>query len=216
MTYPKHWLLSFIGEFHYTAAAPAQETWSCGIRCLSPEFDVNEDDILQDHAEAWMKILIEQGWISQQTWGTAVKLNEIGPDGKYADQGNTHELRLDEGANNPIGGGGSQTAEPQRTLAVSWTTGAKRGLAHRGRIYLPGFSTPVGSDFGISNAGTIAVAMKSLLDSIQATAVLEPAVVSGTRQGAARVITGIEIGNRVDTQRRRRRSLQEVYSTSLA
>lgn len=213
MVYPRHWLLRFEGSFRTSTTASSEiERWSVGIRCLVGEPPIDEQAILDANAQTWMSLLVVNSHTGALTYGDTVKLNEIAPDGKYA-QDTTYFKDLI--GVSTLHGSASRAYEPQRTLAVSWTTGAARGLAHRGRIYLPGFSLDVDSSYGISTSGPMTAA-KALLDSIQATAVLEPAVVSGVRTGAARVITGIEIGNRVDTQRRRRRSLQEMYGTGPA
>lgn len=213
MTYPRHWLLRFEGSFRTsTLPASAVERWSVGIRCVVGEPPIDEDDILETYGDEWMGLLVQHAYIGPLVYGEVVKLNEIGPDGKYVED-TTHYWEVTNGADQH--GSSSTSVEPQRTLAVSWTTGATRGLAHRGRIYLPGYATPVSTSMTVTNAGSVAADMKLLLDSIQETE-LVPAVVSGVRAGSARVITGIEVGDRVDTQRRRRRSLTETYTDSPA
>jgi hypothetical protein len=159
---------------------------------------------------------VANSFTSQIVQGTMVKLNEIGPDGKYADDTVTHLIEDQDWGGGTAVGGHTAIVEPQRTLAVSWTTGYRRGRAHRGRIYLPAYASPVNGQLEITNANNVITMAKNLMDGIQATAVLEPAVVSGLGAGTARVITGIEIGSRVDTQRRRRAQLPEYYAVGLA
>lgn len=210
MTWPRHWLLRFEGSFRTsTGIVSTVERWSCGIRCVVGEPPIDEQAILNANALEWMSLLVGQPFIGPLVYGEVVKLNEIGPNGRYVDEFTNYvEIPL----NDQPHGSASTTVEPQRTLAVSWTTGFQRGLAHRGRIFLPGYATAVNTSMQVTNATAVASAAEELLDAIRETE-LEPAVVSGLRAGSARIITGVEVGDRVDTQRRRRRSLVESYAT---
>jgi hypothetical protein len=212
MVYPPHWLLRFEGNFDAIGGSNNNETWSCGIRCTSPDADIDEDAILTANAKAWMTILVANNFTSQIVWGTSVKLNKIGPDGKYAEDATTHEYDASEWGGGNIVGGAAAIVEPQRSLAVSWTTAWRRGRAHRGRIYLPAYSTAVNGQLQITNAPTVATMGKNLIASINAVPSLKASVVSGLGAGGSHPITGVEVGSRVDTQRRRRAQLVETYT----
>jgi hypothetical protein len=214
MAYPPHWLLRFEGDFDAVAGSGHGETWSCGIRCTAATADIDEDAILVANAKAWMDLLVNNSFTSQIVWGKVVKLNKIGIDGKYAEDAVTHEYDSSQWGGGASVGGAPAIVEPQRSLAVSWTTNWRRGRGHRGRIYLPAYATAVTGTLNISNAPTVATMGKNLIASINATGTLKACVVSGVGPGVAREITGVEVGSRVDTQRRRRAQLVETYTVA--
>lgn len=133
----------------------------------------------------------------------------------------------------PIGGGASPPSGmlAQGTIAATLTTALPRGLASRGRVFLPPsfLYTPAADGLlPIARATQIAKSMQRLINAIngdtvvgnvaifsRGKAVRGPADAKGKfhptypNQGATQVVTGVRVGRVVDTQRRRRRSLQE-------
>lgn len=142
-----------------------------------------------------------------------IKLALIGKDGKYLRDAKIYDYPT------PRQGTGSLPMSPQDSLVLSLLTGTKRGLARRGRIYLPaGFAPPAVATGRVAPADVTAVVTKSqtYLRAINAIASannrpLNLVIASDVREGALRAVTGLEIGNLVDNQARRRNRLQEVY-----
>jgi hypothetical protein len=140
-----------------------------------------------------------------------IKLNAIGTDGHYISPSTNEHIVAD------VAGGGvePQPHPNQVALAISLVTGFSRGPAHRGRFFMP---LPV---FPLDAAGLISTehrdfaktAATTLITSINATNIPWKLGVFSRKAGAAghRAITGIEVGRVYDTQRRRRRSMAELY-----
>jgi hypothetical protein len=105
---------------------------------------------------------------------------------------------------------------PQATIAVTFTTATKRGLANEGRMFLPATSLTPSSDGRITNAQatSIANAVVSFVNAVDAVGVGSATVFSQVREGAARDITGVRVGRVIDTQRRRRNNIAEMYVTA--
>ena len=220
MPYPKHWLLSFGG------ALAQRDEWACNIRMVVDGFlfddpldssDADEEAALDNYGPAVLAFVRSAGArFSPEVFLDYVKLNEISPDGTYADKSTTH-ARYFDGTRN---GGASDPAPLDQSMAVSWLTEANRGAASKGRIYLPPSPQPTFGPGGVFVQGNIqntASAVATLLDALTPgiTGGLRPAVVSsGTRDrpgGAFRYITGLRIGNVPDRQSRRRRNTPEEY-----
>lgn len=136
-------------------------------------------------------------------------MNLIGTDGRYVDKFGTVEHVL----TTPAAGGGGAQYPPQVAAAVTLETNASRGLASKGRFYVP---SPVGSFetgpglFSISAAANLAIRATTLVEDLNEE--LEGwtvAVVSGTRTGAARLVNRVSVGRVLDTIRSRRTSLVE-------
>ena len=214
MPFPVHWRLRIEGEFLQSGTNTVLEQWSNTINFDQEGPDVDVDAWLLTHAVPAAETLYMQSYISQSVIVTALKFNEIGGDGRYTDPSVTHEITDAEFT--PIRGTSTTYVEPQRALAVSWTTGARRGPAHRGRIYLPGLVGTVSASLSLDGGlvSTIASNAATFLATLSTDPTFVPAVVSKIGTGSLRPITGVEVGNRVDTIRRRRNHLQEAYSVA--
>lgn len=163
------------------------------------------------------------GFISQAKL-QGFKLNRIGTDGRYMDPV-THEHVY----TTPINGPTASFYAPQLTAAVSLRTTVERGLASKGRIYLPpvGALNSLGSDgrLSITQATELATAVRRLLVELNA-AMLSwgggdaPAVVGvASDRGASgqfRIVSKVACGRVVDTMRSRRNSLDEGYVEAAA
>ena len=135
-----------------------------------------------------------------------MKCNEVDPQGHYVPaQTNMRAVNI------PGQGGGALAWPLQCAVVVSLETDL-RGSSYRGRFYLP----PMGGNAMITGAGRlsdtlrdpIAQAAREFLGNvINAGAV--PIVAS--KKPANTVITGVRVGNVVDTLRTRRNSLLEAY-----
>lgn len=222
MTYRPHILLSFGGRFF------ASEQWANNLRIqlgpaassvVSPEnlqtwAEENIEDIAAD-VEAWFTRI--ESRISQAAKLDWLKLNAIGANGRYVSQEATN---LFEWSNADAPSGTVTATYPQLTVAVSLLTDAARGRASRGRIYPPtGIMTLDNTTGRIAdtNASDMAGSMLQLLNEIANEPGLDlssPRVVVASELGSPgpmRDVTSVAVGNVVDTQRRRRNELVEIY-----
>lgn len=152
---------------------------------------------------------------SQETRLTGIKLNAIGVDGKYIDRSNTVEAEVD-----PARGSGTVLHPAQVSLAVTLDTGARRGLASRGRFFLPGPALALGTDGRVPAAEvqTLATRTATFVGNIR-TALngdYHLAVMSKVRTGGMRDVETIRIGRVLDTIRSRRTDLDEAYTAPVA
>jgi hypothetical protein len=116
---------------------------------------------------------------------------------------------------------GTNPHPPQCTVALTLQSDRPRGLASKGRMYLPGISAAIGSNGKISTANrdTIALNMKTFFDSIHASIdVPNQLILAAKGTGPFPALTAqndyvetIKMGDVVDTQRRRRNGLVESY-----
>lgn len=192
---------------------PGGEIWSNGLRFAPPAGvpEINYDVALHNGYTQAVSDLMLRGTscISPRATLTYVKLNKIGVDGKYADQ-DSHEQ-------NPVnvtgGGNAGFTPANQISLAVSTLTAVARGIASRGRFYLPLPSLMVAADGLISAADQTNIngSVASFLAAINAVSANSQAAVMSRKLGnpGSRFITSMKVGRALDTQRRRRNSLSE-------
>jgi len=139
-----------------------------------------------------------------------LKFNRIGVDGKYVNAfTNRHDwaptLATSSGSPYP----------PQVSLVATFETGAARGLAHRGRMFLPTPLAAIDADGRITGGAAASAATKvaALLSALNALPGYgESRVYSNVRAGASRPITGVTVGRVLDTMRSRRSQLAEERS----
>lgn len=121
---------------------------------------------------------------------------------------------------------------PQITLAATLENAGARGLAAKGRMYLPGIAQPLEADGRLSaaNALKVATGFKTFLDAVNVAASGDGGVVLASQgrrvkdaQGEYQPVPGtavnamvnrVKIGSVYDTQRRRRNDLVETYQTA--
>jgi hypothetical protein len=121
----------------------------------------------------------------------------------------------------PASGVGSIHWPAQVALVATLTSDTPRGLASKGRMYLPGVASSLTDAGKLSNTTVSAVAtglktfFDNVNDSIDATGNVILASKGSTPPliGApvSRPVTGLRVGDVPDTQRRRRNQLVEVY-----
>ena len=141
---------------------------------------------------------------------TAVKLNEIGTDGRYTQpQTVLHEFVP------PIAGNSTTNPRPpQVALAVTLDTDARRGLAHAGRFFLPLPAGNISTDGRLSTASQsdYLTAARTLLDDINdAVPGYLVGITSNVGAGEQRYVRQVRVGRAVDTVRSRRTSIPEDY-----
>lgn len=149
-----------------------------------------------------------------------VKLARLNKDGRYdgSDVITSHPTAQVKG------GSAGQPLPPQVALVATLVAGSGKGLAGKGRMYLPGVSTPVDSTGHIPtvNVDAVRTNLTTFFTGVYNIAGIIDVPVNASKGhikllGAGNrsvPINGVRVGNVYDTQRRRRGALQEVYSQS--
>lgn len=119
---------------------------------------------------------------------------------------------------------------PQITLAATLTSDFQRGLAAKGRMYLPGVQAVVNTGTGkisTTDAAGIATNLKTFFDAVNGSIDIPGTVILASKGrklngpgpgeysyigGRSASVTGLRVGDVFDTQRRRRGDLAEAYS----
>lgn len=211
MIYTPHTLVSFGGTLN---GVTGKDQWQCGIRGGS----FNNPAQAFGNSDAFIAALYTDlgTWFALNTnkmcsdatldW---LKINDIGPNGKYVEN-ITH--RHDYA---PLIAGGAVTkgAPAYMSIAYTWETGLKRGLAHRGRIFPPntGYSVSKGSEISSADAAAAAAVGETLLSKIvnasdtamTGTDRFSPSVYSA-KDGSYHRITGVSCDQLYDEQHRRK------------
>jgi hypothetical protein len=209
--YSEHVLLRWGGTL-------GDDTWSCGLRLAgnTPGSDQSwAQGSLEDMAEVVRLFHTDSGArinaLAKLAW---VKLNAIDNRGHYASGEETNLFEFEPS----LGSGFGSRVAPQLAVAVTLRTDKRRGYAHAGRIYLPTNMTDVDTTghMDVSNPAAIATATKTFFEGIANVgaalgARYEVHVFSG-HAGEHERVTRIEVGNVIDTQQRRRRQIDEVYT----
>jgi hypothetical protein len=221
MPWPRHYRLAFGGPLFTTA-----EQWSCSLKLASPALQggsgVNTEALIDDMAADVRGYLQASGngWsgAAKCTW---VKLNEIGPDGRYVNQATT-TARYFEGAQAMAVATGNGYSYPQAALAVTLTSARSRGPLSKGRFFIPaGWYPQSATDPTITTAQatSAATAAKNFLAALNNMAGVDTnglrvVLVSqggrGLPEGGLESVTGVSVGRLVDTQQRRRRGFTEM------
>lgn len=195
------------------------EIWTTGMFFGWPDRDADPitGQGLADVSAAWETFFAKpSSAISSQYKYEMLKMCVINNDGKtVADSAMFHS------PTNPVAGGGSPAAlPPQVALVASLTNSVPRGLATKGRMFLPGVSAGVQATGKIDSftRDAIAANLKDFFDSVYNDADLpgQPVLVSVGRgplhtDGNVRLVTQVKVGDVYDTQRRRRNALSESY-----
>ena len=206
------WNLSFGGTLY-------DDIWQCTLYTSligNPGGPIGSDSILMNDIVDDVKTFFAASRSSQQAKLTFVKFNEVDPvTKKYVSKTTTTEQIVAPPVAGPVG----QFIPPQQTLCISWVTGAKRGVAAKGRIYPPATAVAVGTDGNISetdrlllaNAGKTFVNNLNNAPGPDLPGTSMTVVVLGY-DGSNRPVNGVRVGNKLDTQRRRRNASPEIYS----
>lgn len=191
---------------------PGGEHFSWGLNLAPVDWEVPAPEVVpQAVIDALTTFHTDQRVpLSSSAVMTTIKLNKIGPDGRYVSRSETVMHEFETG----IAGYGTAGLPNQCAIAVTLRTAAKRGLAHSGRFYLPCLvSLPLpGGQIAIGSADSIADQVTVLLNSLNVA--LDPwrvSVMSDVREGQRRPVTHVEVGRVIDTMRSRRASIPEAY-----
>jgi hypothetical protein len=194
---------------------PGGEIWSCGLR-IAPVAGVTPapDQALCDGIATAISTFHSStgGHITSRAQLQFVKVNPIGVDGKYA-----FPVSIVKNFSPVILGGGTGSATPpnQVALAATLTTDVARGVASKGRFYIPVPDCNSASDGLLATADVTAVktAVNLLVTNINAVSANYDVAVFSRKSGAAthRLVTGCKVGRVLDTIRRRRNKIAEKY-----
>jgi hypothetical protein len=206
---------------------PGGEIWSNMLRGGSAGTGASAPVPTHDEMISWLQGELKDeiaAWHSRPSTQTSssvkltfAKANVVDQDGHYVEQ-TTNEYVYPT----PIAGGSAAAFHPtQVAWCLSLTTGLSRGLAHRGRFYLPCPAVDVDRSNGLVSAADAQLVANSLKTFIEAVAdtpgldAINPFKVlvmsKGGTGGATHVVTGVEVGRVLDTQVRRRNALHENY-----
>jgi hypothetical protein len=219
-SFPPHWRLTFGGSLF------GVEQWQMGLnmadigRAAGPIVNTDSitDTLFPDLVADVRKFVTTCEALSQQTTLDWVKFNHIGTDGRYTS--NRTRVAGVTGAQGPH----ATYLPPQVCIVATLTTDAARGLASKGRIYVPALSTaPVGSTGLIPqpNVDFVGKSVAQLITDlnnqpgIDADALFRVVVVSdGGKHGTPtlRPVTGVRVGHVYDTHQSRRRRFSEAPS----
>lgn len=200
------------------------EEWTTSLRISSADAGAttaSEQAALLDLAAAISPIFARTstagGPMSAKAKLAWLKYNRIGTDGRYVRSvTNVHDLPA------PIANTGAQLYPHQVAIVATLETSVSRGLAAKGRMFLPSPRfAGVQGDFTLAPADVASAAawVRDLLDAINTTASVGDVVVmskggvdrDGTpRAGVSRPVTGVNVGSVLDTMRSRRGKLVET------
>jgi len=210
----------------YGGTIYTNEIWSNSLRLGFTDPHVStyiEDYVAANYvnaATAVGNVFSNYTYASTDTKLTYFKMNAVGTDGHYSSSSVTN--RFDYTAPGKPGGGSAGSGAPQLAVAVTLLTGAVRGLANKGRIYVPALNaTAAGGSMSSTIADTFTAGTKLIIDALNAMpndsllGTPKVSVMSNVRNGVTRRVIGIRVGVVVDTQRRRRSALKESYRATV-
>lgn len=218
MVYRPHTLVAFGGTLAASFAGGTDDEWQCGIRGV-------QADVLADPVHdpvAYMNGLAPNlaTWFADpaslmSTGATLdwLKVNTIGPDGKYVDPStvNRHDYHP------PIQGAIVPIVPDILVCAWSWRTAKSRGPGSHGRIYPPNNVTGSSPSMGIggTDRSRHLVAAQELMHWVGLgngdLAEMQPVIASKVN-ATNTPITEIWIGSIYDVQRRRKGDEVEIYT----
>lgn len=197
------------------------EEWSTGFFLGSANADAsNPTQALADQIKArWQTFFTSAAVKVSNAFSTnEIKLSQIGADGKTI-LDNTVYSTYSSAIFGPLG-----TQLPaQVSLVATLQSPLARGLAAKGRMYLPGIASPVMTTGKIvsTDAAAVANALKTFFDGVNSDAgVAGKVILASAGRGTAgtgavnQLVTRVRVGDVYDTQRRRRNQLPEVYSNA--
>jgi hypothetical protein len=176
------------------------------------------DDIAADLTLWWNALASSY---SGNTKLTGFKFNAVDINGRYI--GSTTNERVFATPLTGAGGTSASRLPLHLSLAVTFHTNVERGLAARGRMYLPSMLSARSDNSGRldgTSAGFFADSTAQLLTNLGNWPGIDalsdggtPAILSKVREGATRRISAVSIGDLWDSQRRRANALDENYTT---
>jgi len=193
--------------FHMTLEGTTPDgTWSFGVWTTNTGDDASAALTKFQTAVAAMWASGIDAFISTSVAYTGQKVVTV-------DQSTGRQIARADGAVTDAGADAGQTLPPQVSLAVTLRT-ALATRAGRGRIYLPPFSVAEMSSgrMDATDKGTTLTAVKGMFDTLISDG--HTPVLYGRTAHTVTPITQLALGDVFDTQRRRRDSYVETYTTT--
>jgi hypothetical protein len=196
------------------------EEWQTGFYVGSATQDAGAPTTAFTDAvrDAWATFFSsQQGNIHAGFKFTTAKAALLNKDGRYAGEAvESHTAAVVSG-----GAISSTMYPPQVALVATLVAGSGKGLAGKGRMYLPGVNAPLDGTGHIIAPGPQDIANKlaAFFNTVNGSFDVPGEVINMSRGntrllgiGARNVpINGVRVGNVFDTQRRRRNGLAETY-----
>jgi len=164
-----------------------------------------------------MDALFSNNEFSDQCTFKGVKIYPIQTDGKAHDYVATIEHKT------PARGGGTAGMLPPQNSIVASLVTSVLGAHGRGRVYLPGINRTAIESYGtLATGGPVVIAghmvtflaAGSIIGTIPLSDHWVKPIVTGPTRTDYGVVSSVRVGTIVDTQRRRRNQLTEVYETA--
>lgn len=198
-----------------------QEEWQTGfwMGLSEGEAAVPTQGFVDGVRDAWLPFWTDfNNEISSAYTFTSVKAARVNIGGLYDGSGVVESYT----ATATNGGGSSSPLPPQCALVATLIGGSGKGLAGKGRMYLPGVKAPIDGAGKLSGSYTqrIATELAEFFDTVNSL-IGSPGVVINASKGHSKLagigarnvpVNGVRVGNVYDTQRRRRNGLAETYS----
>lgn len=207
------------------------EIWSTGLYVGDPASDGST--VTQAFSDAcrtaWTTFFqSSEASISSSFKTDNVKVAMVTPDGKT----NLSNVIYSPFGTAIAGAGATTPLPPQVSLVASLENSGARGLAAKGRMYLPGVSLGIGTNGQIANAQVLALTNKfaAFIAAINAAAPTSEKVILASQGRRVKGIDGkytpvagtavtavvnrVRVGSVYDTQRRRRNALVETYQSA--
>ena len=199
-----HSKLTFLGDSY-----GATEEWNTTLRLIGTQIP---DEAELSAAAGAMSILLENSALAFPLGFRflGVKWAPQDTSGKYGDSGEAVEFMLPT----PVTGSASN-GYPQIACVLSLRTARARGYASNGRMYIPSARSPAPADglITIAQAESIRDSAAAFIANVETSGIGVPAVMSTVGAGRTEAVTSVRIGRVMDTQRRRRNQLPELYTT---
>lgn len=202
---------------HFSLGPPGTvlEEATCTLNFISPGIALNAEgrqNAVNDAFGDWAAYVVTSAAkVSNSVQLDRVTLYMIGSDGLI-----TEDPAVSEGA--PVRGTGSVGYHPWQCSQVLTLVAGARGKGRLGRIYLPPATYDVTQSGSVSSAHHIDIfnATQLLMNNLSNRAGPDLgfalAIAGQTGTGTLREVTELRMGKVIDTQRRRRRNLNEAYS----
>jgi hypothetical protein len=200
------------------------EEWQTGFYVGHPDADAAVPNQLFTDAvrDAWTTFF-QHADVGISNWYsfTQVKAARLTEAGKY----DGTDVPVSTPAAAVYGARGGNVFPPQIALVATLIAGSGKGLAGKGRMYLPGINEPIDATGHLTAVYTqkVATQLAAFFNTINASFDIPGEVINASKGrqkllgiGARNVpVNGVRVGNVYDTQRRRRNGFSESYTNAV-
>jgi hypothetical protein len=206
------------------------EEWTTGFYLGSPSGDAADPGSATAAAIAplWTTFFTATGTKISNVYRTLqIKVSQLDTDGDV----DLDKIDIYDYPTAIAGASSSSPMPPQIALAATLTSDIQRGLASKGRMFLPGVNAGISTTdpkITATDQGNIATNLKTFFDAVNASGSIANDVVLASKghkltvvqdpdnysyvNGVIAEVTGLRVGDAYDTQRRRRNAIGEVYA----